>query len=866
MSTNHHTPIPVGSQATADLFNNRFSDIDAVLTQAKNTADAYALEVAVARQGAATLDTRLDAIAIGATNVATLANGSAAAGQKMVTVDSTTGFVAGASLAYVLAGGGIEYNTIDTVDSGTQLTLVNNIGTGGIPNDNVVSQVPLGTAQLAGNYNTPADRVDALDGWPFTMRLSGSGTGTTVNVKSKPGTDLEGYAIFSPFSTDCEVRRISSTTSSTVTLASALANSHADDGAVLVFRSLERLPAAFFGLATGATSTVNKTAIKAALSQLQYSGTSTLEIGSGTYNVHQNGTSDAITLTSNQHIEMQHDTTLVADPEAVVTGNNYVFLMANGHSNMGVRGGRIVGERDDNPLNVGIGIGERTYNIKIEHIVIESCGTGITVVAGDVEQNGTVASATLNTVTLASGANATDDALNGMYIGIITGTGQYQARRITDYAGSTKTATVATNWHTTPTSANAYHVFYINDLYFNNVTIRDCYRNGCGFTEGYNTVFVNCRFQNTVGTSPQAGVDVEPNAEGAVWGIKFDNCVFEYNGAIGLYVQNGLSNIGVGAVRDVSVKNCSFNHNTSGLIIDRCQVATVAGNSFVQNSEVPMQVSYCEHITVAGNVASDNDGGTGLGDLTFVSCDVGTVVGNTIERSVNGHGILLSVGGDTNRQSRAITVVGNTVDGCDGNGIHIDGAVGCVFQGNAVTNCNGAGIQAEVNGGVYASLFSGNSLVGNCQDGSETRQFYLGRGVHNWIAGNLTRKYSVMSGGIAQSATATTAVLDADTAILTDDVYNNLTIEIVKGTGNGQTQTITDYVASTKTITVASWSTQPDNTSHYIIYDGSSGTRSIVFGSEAHANYYHGNDFRFSGGVQDFTGGDNIDGGDNQSS
>lgn len=65
----------------------------------------------------------------------TLTNGSTSAGQKIVTVDDTSEFWGGQYVAYDLVGGYQERNRIATVDSGTQVTLVNNIGSGGIAND-----------------------------------------------------------------------------------------------------------------------------------------------------------------------------------------------------------------------------------------------------------------------------------------------------------------------------------------------------------------------------------------------------------------------------------------------------------------------------------------------------------------------------------------------------------------------------------------------------------------------------------------------------------------------------------------------------------------------------------------------------------
>lgn len=51
-----------------------------------------------------------------------------------------------------------------------------------------------------------------------------------------------------------------------------------------------------------------------------------------------------------------------------------------------------------------------------------------------------------------------------------------------------------------------------------------------------------------------------------------------------------------------------------------------------------------------------------------------------------------------------------------------------------------------------------------------------------------------------------------------DDIYNGSTIKITGGTGSGQTRIISDYVHATKVATVSeNWTTQPDNTSTFII-------------------------------------------------
>jgi len=68
-----------------------------------------------------------------------------------------------------------------------------------------------------------------------------------------------------------------------------------------------------------------------------------------------------------------------------------------------------------------------------------------------------VASATNTSVTLYTDASDVDDYYNGLIIGIISGTGAGQMRTITDYDGTTQTATVDT-WGTNPDTTSRYTI------------------------------------------------------------------------------------------------------------------------------------------------------------------------------------------------------------------------------------------------------------------------------------------------------------------------------------------------------------------------------------------------------------------------
>jgi hypothetical protein len=69
---------------------------------------------------------------------------------------------------------------------------------------------------------------------------------------------------------------------------------------------------------------------------------------------------------------------------------------------------------------------------------------------------GTAAAGAAGTITLDSGASAVNDFYNGCLVKIVAGTGAGQRRWITDYVGSTKVATVDSNWITTPDATSKF--------------------------------------------------------------------------------------------------------------------------------------------------------------------------------------------------------------------------------------------------------------------------------------------------------------------------------------------------------------------------------------------------------------------------
>ncbi len=75
----------------------------------------------------------------------------------------------------------------------------------------------------------------------------------------------------------------------------------------------------------------------------------------------------------------------------------------------------------------------------------------------------------------------------------------------------------------------------------------------------------------------------------------------------------------------------------------------------------------------------------------------------------------------------------------------------------------------------------------------------------------------IVDQGTAQSATGTTLVLRSAAAFANDELIG-ATLVITGGTGAGQSRVITDYVSSTDTATVDTWTTTPSGTITYKIF------------------------------------------------
>src|SRR6266446_2123617 len=108
--------------------------------------------------------------------------------------------------------------------------------------------------------------------------------------------------------------------------------------------------------------------------------------------------------------------------------------------------------------------------------------TGETLLTGDswpailagkpTDESGTAQAGTANTITLASGSSSIDDDYKDLYVSITSGTGSGQIRLISGYVGSTKVATVSSNWGTNPNNTSVYRVFETRKYAVQNISGR----------------------------------------------------------------------------------------------------------------------------------------------------------------------------------------------------------------------------------------------------------------------------------------------------------------------------------------------------------------------------------------------------------
>lgn len=105
----------------------------------------------------------------------------------------------------------------------------------------------------------------------------------------------------------------------------------------------------------------------------------------------------------------------------------------------------------------------------------------------------------------------------------------------------------------------------VTDLRIENVTCQNNRRQGLSLVNVSGATIVNSRFSGTNGTSPECGVDLEPEVNQVVEDVLFERCRFDGNAKYGVNLLVRLDNRGqpIGAIRRIRFVNPKIELNTS---------------------------------------------------------------------------------------------------------------------------------------------------------------------------------------------------------------------------------------------------------------------------------------------------------------
>jgi parallel beta-helix repeat protein len=115
-----------------------------------------------------------------------------------------------------------------------------------------------------------------------------------------------------------------------------------------------------------------------------------------------------------------------------------------------------------------------------------------------------------------------------------------------------------------------------NDVVISNVVSTNNRRQGLSITRSYNVKVYDSEFSYTNGTSPQCGIDIEPDGTSTAHDIWIENCRLNNNAMYGINVWRRVSN--------TTLKNCTIEHNGScGAATTGCSAIHFIGNTVRYN-------------------------------------------------------------------------------------------------------------------------------------------------------------------------------------------------------------------------------------------------------------------------------------------
>jgi hypothetical protein len=182
---------------------------------------------------------------------------------------------------------------------------------------------------------------------------------------------------------------------------------------------------------------------------------------------------------------------------------------------------------------------------------------------------------------------------------------------------------------------------------------------------------------------------------------------------------------------------------------------------------------------------------------------------------------------------------------CPPDAAFLTGALSVGFHLKGAASMAPLPIEVDLDGQVDVTFWNGTAVAAPATAGIPDVNV---KNVNNIVSPSPT----AIRSGTAQAGAATTITLDAG-ASASNNFYNNDLIVIVSGTGANQSRFITAYNGGTKVATVATWVTNPDATSVFVIlpFDAVAGATAPTAAQVATAVWQDttGSDFTVGGSV-----------------
>ena len=465
-------------------------------------------------------------------------------------------------------------------------------------------------------------------------------------------------------------------------------------------------------------------------------GGGTVLLGDGVYLVdgangdfEYRGRNGAIIMESGVYLELSDNAVIKQTP---TNYDSYVIVNFRNVVNSGIKGGKIVGDRythsgSTGEWGYGVGVFSSQY-VTIEDITIEECwGDGLNL------------------------KKAHDDIL-----GSVSGK-DAQNQNIT----------------------------------IKNVTSTDNRRQGLSIESGLNIKVFDSEFNETNGTDPQCGIDIEP-AGSSEWvdGVLISRCKIKDNQGAGILLYGGY-----GEVKNISVVECDLIDNLSieGNFVTNQVSHTVLRNSKLINGSIRMQRT---HQTTISNIQTTD--GIGLH-----GCEDITIDNSTFKRNVDSIPLatISDVNGDQCRNivfnNVTITTTPYTssdiferLRGYNINFVNCEisngRSIGSIIDDHTITfkNCliQNMSIEAIVLRNSSKGVFKNNIFTGICFDNSGAYMVRLNDSSQAVFANNDFYQENFIDDNLGTSKPSGTIIIQADTII---KGHSNYTDGLLEGLSSG---------------------------------------------------------------------------------